>query len=290
MGICKPCSVPGRTLGHTASVGDGAAVVVCCLVTKSCRTLCDPMDCSTPGSPVPGISQARILEWVAISFSRGSSQPRDWTHVFFTTEPPGKPWDVGLLVSILYCPTAALLLRKSRRGGRAECVFPPLTVGPVTYIGQLRQSRCEVRRNLKYGCAWLALRPWKEVPQGPDNPRRTGDTWCRPGLNPHPGAETQRAWLRSDEPQWQRDSSASHFASYFVSLLQFETGPQPSQPRHFWRLLVSYFGECLSVWFLRLASGYVSLARIQRSKADWYPISGIWFQSVPLPVMLWSFD
>ena len=42
-----------------------------------CLTLCDPMDCSLPGSSVHGISQARILEWVAISSSRGSSQPRD---------------------------------------------------------------------------------------------------------------------------------------------------------------------------------------------------------------------
>ena len=40
-----------------------------------------PMDCSPPGSSVHGILQARILEWVAISFSRGSSQPRDWTQV-----------------------------------------------------------------------------------------------------------------------------------------------------------------------------------------------------------------
>ena len=44
-----------------------------CSVTKSCLTLCYPMGCSTPGSFVPGISQARILEWIAISFSRGSS-------------------------------------------------------------------------------------------------------------------------------------------------------------------------------------------------------------------------
>ena len=45
----------------------------CCLVTKLCPTLFYPMDYSPPGSSVPGISQARILEWVAISFSRGSS-------------------------------------------------------------------------------------------------------------------------------------------------------------------------------------------------------------------------
>ena len=51
------------------------------LVAQSCPTLCDPIDCSPPGSSVHGIFQARILEWVAISFSRGSSWPRDWTWV-----------------------------------------------------------------------------------------------------------------------------------------------------------------------------------------------------------------
>ena len=48
---------------------------------QSCQTLCDPMDCSLPGSSLHGILQARVLEWVAISFSRGSSQPRDQTRV-----------------------------------------------------------------------------------------------------------------------------------------------------------------------------------------------------------------
>ena len=51
------------------------------LVTQSCLTLCDPMDCSPPGSSVHGILQARILEWVAIPFSRESSQSRDWIQV-----------------------------------------------------------------------------------------------------------------------------------------------------------------------------------------------------------------
>ena len=50
-------------------------------VAQSCPTLCDPMDCSLPGFSVHGIFQARILKWVAISFSRRSSQPRDWTRV-----------------------------------------------------------------------------------------------------------------------------------------------------------------------------------------------------------------
>ena len=46
-------------------------------VAQSCPILCDPMDCSLSGSSVHGIFQARVLEWIAISFSRGSSQPRD---------------------------------------------------------------------------------------------------------------------------------------------------------------------------------------------------------------------
>ena len=67
------------------------------LVSQSYPTLCDPMDCSPPGSSVCGILQARILEWVAISSSRGSSQRRDQTCVsciagrFFIAEPSGKP-------------------------------------------------------------------------------------------------------------------------------------------------------------------------------------------------------
>ena len=72
-----------------------------CMCAQPCLTLCDPMDCSPPGSSVRGIFQARILEWVATSFSRGSSQPRDQTHVSCISwhwqedslppAPPGKP-------------------------------------------------------------------------------------------------------------------------------------------------------------------------------------------------------
>ena len=73
---------------------------ICTLVVESlshAQLFCDPIDCSLPGSSVHEISQARILEWVAISFSRGFSYPRDQTHVsyikgrYFTAESPGKP-------------------------------------------------------------------------------------------------------------------------------------------------------------------------------------------------------
>ena len=55
---------------------------VLCLVTQSCLTLCNPMDCSPAGSSVHGILLARILEWVVMPSSRGSSQPRDQTRVY----------------------------------------------------------------------------------------------------------------------------------------------------------------------------------------------------------------
>ena len=69
----------------------------CCLVTKLCPTLSHPMYCSPPGTSVHGILQGKILGWVAISLSRGSSQPRDrirgsgTADEFSTTEPLGKP-------------------------------------------------------------------------------------------------------------------------------------------------------------------------------------------------------
>ena len=71
--------------------------LTCCLVTKLCLVFCDSMDCSPPGSSVHGMSQARILEWAALSYSRGSFRSRDqtWNSCtggrFFTTEPPVKP-------------------------------------------------------------------------------------------------------------------------------------------------------------------------------------------------------
>ena len=78
----------------------GGIILRVSVCAQLCPTLCNPMGCSPPGCSVHGISQARILEWVAISSSGGSSQPRDQTHVscascivsrLFATKPPGKP-------------------------------------------------------------------------------------------------------------------------------------------------------------------------------------------------------
>ena len=66
-------------------------------VAQSRPTLCNPMDCGPPGSSVHGILQSEILEWVAISYFRGSSQPRDQTRLLhwqtdsLPPELPGKP-------------------------------------------------------------------------------------------------------------------------------------------------------------------------------------------------------
>ena len=73
-------SGPSHTARHQSSPFFPDYSILCCCHAKSCPTLCNPVVYCPPDS-VHRISQARILEWVAISFSRGSSQPRDQTHV-----------------------------------------------------------------------------------------------------------------------------------------------------------------------------------------------------------------
>ena len=86
------------------------------IIAQSCPTLCDPVDCSPPVSSVHGILQARRLEWVAISFSRKSSQPRDETQVsciagrFFTTEAFYKHYLVKCLCADLQAAVAMIWL------------------------------------------------------------------------------------------------------------------------------------------------------------------------------------
>ena len=97
---------------------------VCMLVARSCLTLCDPMDCNPPGSSVHSIFQARALEWVAISFSRDSSQPRDRTQVsHIVGQTPYRLSHQGSLVSTVQfssvtqlCPTLCTLMDCSMPG------------------------------------------------------------------------------------------------------------------------------------------------------------------------------
>ena len=86
-------------------------------VAQSCPTLCGPVDCSLPGSAVHGIFQARVLEWVIISFSRGSSQLRDWTRIahivgrHFTVWATKGSYTPLVLLSNCFCPCDEVLVR-----------------------------------------------------------------------------------------------------------------------------------------------------------------------------------
>ena len=70
------------------------------LVAQLSQTLCDPMDCSPSGFSVHGIFQARILEWFAISFSRGSSPPRIWTWVSCIAGRFFNRWAIGEIFTV----------------------------------------------------------------------------------------------------------------------------------------------------------------------------------------------
>ena len=121
---------------------------------QSCPTLCSPLGCSLPGSSVHGILQARILEWVAMPSSRGSSRPRDWTRVSCSSYTgrrvlyPGgffAIWETGISVSLCLIPSLSCdlhtrllsLLCLSARGcqfllsSQREAQFLPL--GPAWF-------------------------------------------------------------------------------------------------------------------------------------------------------------
>ena len=98
-GLCllvASSSVPSSCNPHTPAYTSAPSLMQCTgdfshrltctmlavvLVTQLCPILCDPTDCTLPGSSVYGILQARILEWIAIPFSRGSFRPRDQTRI-----------------------------------------------------------------------------------------------------------------------------------------------------------------------------------------------------------------
>ena len=112
-----------------------------CLLKDMCVLSCSvvpdsllPMDCSPLGSSVHWILQERILEWVAISFSRGSLQPRDQIHVFgiggrfFITEPPGKP---TLTLRVVFKNSCLKAMREILMFGKPAACFPCLE--PCTF-------------------------------------------------------------------------------------------------------------------------------------------------------------
>ena len=117
-------------------------VSACVLVTQSCPALWDPVDCSPPGFSIHETLQARILEWVVIPFSRGSSQPRYWTWVShivgrLLSEPTGKSFELP------YDPAIPLL------GIHSEKIIPKDTCNPVftaalfTKVRTWKQPKCQ---------------------------------------------------------------------------------------------------------------------------------------------------
>ena len=110
-------------------------------VAQSCPTLCDPMDCSLPGSYVHGIFQAKVLEWVAISFSRGSSWPRDRTQISHIV---GRCFTIWAIRQV---PKPAASSHLTREGGTEE---------PSDPWG----GGCSHYKN----CLWLPILFWLWVP------------------------------------------------------------------------------------------------------------------------------
>ena len=126
--IEKPSSHPHRRLFKFSGFCSfyWKLCVCVCVCAQLCLTLCNPMDCSPPGSSVHGISQARILKWVAIPYSKGSSQLRDGTQVscngrqiffFFTTE-------IHLLFRNIHIHLVDYNLSKAKPGYHSFINFP----------------------------------------------------------------------------------------------------------------------------------------------------------------------
>ena len=125
-------------------------------IAQSCLTLCDPMDCSLPSSSVHGIFQARILEWVAISFSRASSQPKDWTHVSCIDKQilyHCATWEINE-TNILERGDAILHMPGKRRNrilantpnGSHVCLWNKSTLGSVEEFTSYRQINAQNNR------------------------------------------------------------------------------------------------------------------------------------------------
>ena len=110
--------------------------VCVCEVTQSCPTLCDPVDCSPPGSSVHEILQARILEWVAISFSRGSSRPRDRIQV---SRIAGRHFN--------------LWATREAQMHVFICITELLCCTPVTNIANY--APCKIRKWIEWMCVWM---------------------------------------------------------------------------------------------------------------------------------------
>ena len=135
------------------------------LVAQSYLTLCNPMDYSPPGSSAHGISKAKILEWVAISFCRGSSRPRDQVQVFsiaggfFTTEPLSLYFSFFLKNHLACCHQERHVSSKSLSSGEI----------PDTKLSRVRgnqRKQTEITMRPHWVCVSVIVSPPQTLPKG----------------------------------------------------------------------------------------------------------------------------
>ena len=141
------------------------------LVAKSCPTR-DPIDYSPQGSSVHGIFQARILEWVVISFSRGSSQPRDWTQVsciagrFFTVWVTREAYSLLLLLSrFKSCPTLCDPIDSSPPGSPVPGILQARTLewAAISFSSAWKWKV----KGKSLSRVWLFVTPWTAAYKAP---------------------------------------------------------------------------------------------------------------------------
>ena len=113
-------------------------------VAQLCPTLCDPMDCSLPGSSVHRIFQARVLEWVAISFSRGSSRPRDQTQVSHVAGRRFTIWATRKAPNQMWCHNPSTLCSRKPLLPRCTRVDETYLVSCLTPFILLNQDKSKI--------------------------------------------------------------------------------------------------------------------------------------------------
>ena len=144
------------------------SLLCCCSVSQSCTTLCEPMDCSPAGSSVHGILQTRILEWVAIPFSRGSSWPRDRIPVS--------------CIAGRFCTILAIMKLKFSKNNGASLVAQRLKRLPAMWENWVQSLGWEdpLEKEMATHSSILAWRiPWTEEPGGLQSTgsQRVGHVW-----------------------------------------------------------------------------------------------------------------
>ena len=134
-------------------------------VAQSCLTLCDPMDCSLPGSSVHEILQARVLEWVAISFSRGSSPPRNqtWSPALQADSFPTEPREAQK-ISLSKTKKSRMTISCTEQKDTSETWSEKCDLWDFSGLTRWRcgeEPSCWSRRHRRWGFnPWVGKIPW----------------------------------------------------------------------------------------------------------------------------------